>query len=212
MSATTRVFLADDHPVVRQGLRLILASEPSIVVVGEAGSAEEALQRLSTVAADILLLDIALPGRSGLEALSTIRQQHPNMPVLILSQYPEDQMAVRSIRAGAAGYLNKDAAPDELVQAILRLRTGRKYLTPNLAELLAETLQLPNEPPHQLLSSREYQVFCMLASGKSVSEIGELLHLSVKTVSTYRTRILEKMGMQNNADMTRYAFQNQLID
>ena len=206
-----RVIVADDHPVVRKGLCSILTEGDTIQVTGEANNAQEALALLDRVPADVLVLDIGMPGRSGLELLQDLKQSHPKLPVLILSQYPEEQIAVRAIRSGAAGYLNKESAPDQLVEAVKRVFQGRKFLTPNLAELLAVTVEGGASEPHQSLSDREYQVFQMIASGKTVSDIAEEICLSVKTVSTYRTRILEKMNLKNNAELTRYAIQNQLV-
>lgn len=206
----TRIIVADDHPVVRQGIIKILAPDTNVQVVGEAGNAGEVLSLLDRIPADVLLLDIAMPGRNGLDLLPELGQKFPRLQILILSQYPEEQMAVRAIRAGANGYLTKDSAPTELANAIRRLREGRKYVTPSLAELLAETIQVPTEKPHQTLSDREYQVFLLLASGKTVSEIAERFNLSVKTVSTYRTRVLEKMGLRTNVELTRYAFENNI--
>ena len=205
-----RVVVADDHPVVRKGLCSILTEGSAIQVTGEANNAQEVLALLGRVPADVLVLDIGMPGRSGLELLQDLKLSHPKLPVLILSQYPEEQIAVRAIRSGASGYLNKESAPDQLVEAVQRIFQGRKFLTPNLAELLAVTVEGGTVEPHQALSDREYQVLLMIASGKTVSDIAEEINLSVKTVSTYRTRILEKMNLKNNAELTRYAIQNQL--
>jgi len=207
-----RVFVVDDHPVVRKGLVQILAAEPEMQIAGEASDTSQALDALGRVPVDVLLLDVMMPGRSGLEFLKDLKQLHPRLPVLILSQYPEDQMAVRAIRSGASGYLTKDSAPEQLVEAVRRVHGGRKYLTPETAELLAESVESGQEKPHEGLSDREFDVFRRLASGQSVSEIAADLNLSVKTVSTYRTRILEKMNIRSNADITRYAIQNQLIE
>lgn len=206
-----RVLVADDHPVVRKGLCLILSEGEGIQMVAEASQAQDVLDVLSRVPVDVIVLDIGLPGRSGLELLQDLRQFYPKLPVLILSQYPEEQIAVRAIRSGAAGYLNKESAPDQLVDAVRRVHAGRKFLTPSLAELLAVTLEGGSADPHQTLSTREYQVFQMIASGKTVSIIAGELNLSVKTVSTYRTRILEKMNLKNNSELTRYALQNNLV-
>jgi len=206
-----RLLVADDHPVVRKGLCLILSEDAGIQVVAEASNGQEVLDRLARTEVDVLVLDIGMPGRSGLELLQDLRQLHPKLPTLILSQYPEEQIAVRAIRAGAAGYLNKESAPDQLVDAVRRIHQGRKFLTPNLAELLAVTVEGRATEPHQALSAREYQVLQMIASGKTVSDIAAELNLSVKTVSTYRTRILEKMNLRNNAELTRYALQNNLV-
>ncbi len=206
-----RVLIADDHPVVRKGFSMILSAAEGIEVTAEAASAQEVLDRLAHTAVDVLVLDIGMPGRSGLELLQDLRLQYAKLPVLILSQYPEEQIAVRAIRAGAAGYLNKESAPDQLVDAVRRVHQGRKFLTANLAELLAITIEGGAGEPHESLSEREYQVLQMIASGKAVSDIAAELHLSVKTVSTYRTRVLEKMNLKNNAELTRYAIQNKLV-
>lgn len=206
-----RVLVADDHPVVRKGLCLILSEGDGIQVVAEANNAPEVLDALAATPVDVLVLDIGMPGRSGLELLQELRQLYPKLPVLILSQYPEEQIAVRAIRSGAAGYLNKESAPEQLVEAVRRVNQGRKFLTATLAELLAVIVEGGSAEPHQTLSAREYQVFLMIASGRTVSDIAEELSLSVKTVSTYRTRILEKMNLKNNAELTRYAIQNKLV-
>jgi two-component system, NarL family, invasion response regulator UvrY len=206
-----RVLIADDHPVVRKGLSMILSEADGIQVVAEANNAQEVLDTLPKLPVDVLVLDIGMPGRSGLEILQELRQHYPKLPVLILSQYPEEQIAVRAIRAGAAGYLNKESAPEQLVDAVRRVFQGRKFLTATLAELLAVTLEGGVGEPHEALSDREYQVLRMIASGKTVSDIAGELNLSVKTVSTYRTRILEKMNLKNNAELTRYAIQNKIV-
>ena len=200
-----RILMADDHPVVRKGLVTILGSEPSFAIVGEAGNAGEVLALLQSSAVDVLLMDISMPGTSGLELLPELKRHYPRLPVLILSQYPESQMAVRAIRSGAQGYLNKDSAPAELVQAVKRVYEGKKYVTDSVLDLLAETVQKPGENPHESLSNRKFRVFCLLASGKTVSDIGELLNLSAKTISTYRTRVLDKLSLRTNADLARYA-------
>ena len=207
-----RVFVVDDHPVVRKGLVQILAAEPGMSVAGEAVDTAAALTGLGQTEVDVLLLDVTMPGRSGLEFLKDLKQLYPKLPVLILSQYPEDQMAVRAIRSGASGYLTKDSAPEQLVEAVRRLHAGRKYLTTQTAELLADSVESGQDKPHESLSDREFDVLRRIATGQSVSDIAAELNLSVKTVSTYRTRILEKMNMRSNADLTRYAIQNQLVE
>lgn len=207
----TRVLIADDHPVVRKGLCLILSDAEGIEVVGEADNAQQVIEALARQPVDVLVLDIGMPGRSGLELLQDLRLSHPALPVLILSQYPEEQIAVRAIRLGAAGYLNKESAPDQLVDAVRRIQQGRKFLTPSLAELLALSIESGGRKPHEALSEREFQVLLMIASGKTVSDIAAELVLSVKTVSTYRARILEKMSLKNNAELTRYAILNGLV-
>jgi len=207
-----RVAVVDDHPIVRKGLVQILAAEAEMSVAGEAVDTASALTLLGQTPVDVLVLDVMMPGRSGLEFLKELKQLYPKMPVLILSQYPEDQMAVRAIRAGASGYLTKDSAPEQLVEAVRRVHAGRKYLTAQTAELLADSVESGQERPHETLSDREFDVFRRLAGGQSVSDIAADLNLSVKTVSTYRARVLEKMNMRSNADITRYAIQNQIIE
>ncbi|MBM3738908.1 MAG: response regulator transcription factor [Acidobacteria bacterium] len=208
-----RVLIADDHPVVRKGLRQFLAEEPGVQVAAEAGSAAEVLSLLGKTNPHVLLLDINMPGRSGLEALEEIRRTFPAVRVIVLSVHPEEQLGVRAIRGGAAGYLNKDAAPEELMNAIRTVSSGRKFITPALAEALAMSLDTSTDrDPHESLSSRELQLLRMIGLGKTVSEVADELALSVKTVSTYRTRLLEKMNMKTNAELTRYALQKGLSD
>ncbi len=208
-----RVLIADDHPIVRKGLAYILASAEGIEVAAEAASAEEVTSMLAGgLAPHVLVLDINMPGRSGIELLSELKRNYPALPVLILSQYPAEQIAVRAIRSGASGYLNKESAPEQLVDAVRRLVAGRKFITERIAELLADTLEGRPGMPHETLSAREYDVLILIASGKMVSQIGEQLHLSVKTISTYRTRILDKMGLKSNAELTVYAVRNGLVD
>ena len=208
-----RVLIADDHPVVRKGLRQFLAEEPGVQVAAEAGSAAEVLSLLGKTNPHVLLLDINMPGRSGLEALEEIRRTFPAVRVIVLSVHPEEQLGVRAIRGGAAGYLNKDAAPEELMNAIRTVSSGRKFIAPALAEALAMSLDTSTDrDPHESLSSRELQLLRMIGLGKTVSEVADELALSVKTVSTYRTRLLEKMNMKTNAELTRYALQKGLSD
>lgn len=205
-----RVIVADDHPVVRKGIAMIVGFDGSIRIAGEAANGGELLDLLDREPVDVVCLDINLPGRSGLELLPDIKQRFPRLPVLILSQHSEQQMAVRAIKAGAAGYLNKDAAPDELVNAITALSRGKKYVTAAVAALLVTKVQNGTGPLHDTLSNRELRVFTMLAAGDTVGSIAEQLNLSVKTVSTYRTRVLEKLSLRNNADLARYALENGL--
>jgi DNA-binding NarL/FixJ family response regulator len=208
-----RVLIADDHPVVRKGLVHILADEADIEVTAEASNASEVLSALSRgTAVDVLVLDVGMPGRSGIELVPELRQKYPALPILILSQYPAEQIAVRAIRSGASGYLNKESAPEQLVAAVRRLREGKRYLTETTAELLAETVEGRSLQPHETLSTREFDVFRMIVSGKTVSIIAAELNLSVKTVSTYRVRLLEKMGLSNNAELTHYAARNGLME
>lgn len=208
-----QVLIADDHPVVRRGLKQILAEEPDITVVGEASDAQELLEQTRKQHCDVVVLDITMPGRGGLDALKELRDQRPKLPVLVLSIHPEDQFGLRVLKAGAAGYMNKESAPDELVKAIRKVFGGGKYLSPSLAEILAFDLEHDTKkPPHETLSDREYQVMCLLASGKTVGDVSRELSLSVKTISTYRARILEKMKMETNAELTYYAIKNRLVD
>jgi len=207
-----RVLIADDHAVVRQGLKQILAGHEDITVVGEAGTTPQAYELLQKCPADVLLLDIAMPGRSGLELMRDAKKENPGLAVLVLSGYPEEQLAIRSLRAGASGYLNKEVAPDVLVTAVRTVASGRRYVTPAVAELMADSLDDKTAKAlHESLSEREYRVLQLIGSGKTVSEIAVDLALSVKTVSTYRARILEKMKMNNNAELTRYAIEQRLV-
>jgi two-component system invasion response regulator UvrY len=207
-----RILIADDHAVVRQGLKQVLADEFADAEFGEAGTAPEALSLASQGHWDVVVTDISMPGRSGLELLKDLQAIHPHLPVLVLSMHPEDEFAVRVIRAGAAGYLNKDTAPAELAQAVRKVMAGGRYVSAALAEQLATGLQRGGDkPPHELLSDREFEVFRLIASGKAVKEIAAELSLSVKTISTYRTRVLEKMNLRTNADLMRYATQRGLV-
>ena len=213
MSQGLRVLIADDHPIVRRGLREILAAETRIAEVIEAAHPQQVLDLARTCACDVVVLDLGLPGRGGLEVLKDLRRDHPRLPVLILSMQPEEQYAVRALRAGAAGYLTKDAAPAKLIEAIHKVTTGGRYISPAVAEQLAAGLTSDvTKPPQELLSDREYQVLRLIASGKTVGDIAEQLSLSVKTISSYRARILEKMGMSNNAELMLYAITNKLVD
>jgi len=207
-----RILLADDHPVVRRGLKQILATEFVPALFGEAQNTSELLDLIGKERWDIVILDLAMPGRTGLEALKQIKHDRPGLPVLILSHYPEDQYAVRTIRAGAAGYLNKESAPEELVSAIRKVMHGGVYISPAVAdELVVHARHKDDEPLYKHLSDREYQVLCLIASGREVKEISNELALSAKTISTYRTRLLEKMNMKTSAELTRYAIQRGLV-
>src|ERR1700760_1277486 len=206
-----RVLIADDHAVVRRGLIQILTDACQTLTVGEARDAQEVLRLARERDWDIVVLDISMPGRNGLEALKELRQVRPRPPVLILTTPPEEKYAIRVFRAGAAGYMTKESAPEHLVEAVHRVTAGGRYVSPSLAELLAASVGGDAEkPPHESLSDREYQVLCMIASGKTVGQIARELSLSDKTISTYRARILEKMGMKTNADLTHYAISNRL--
>ncbi len=208
-----KILIADDHAIVREGLKQIIADVSDMVISGEAGNAQEAMEEVRKGNYDVLVLDFSMPGGSGLDVLKNIKNEKPELPVLMLSIHPEEQYAVRLLRAGASGYLTKESASDELIAAIRRVSQGRKYITTTLAEKLVGDLEFDSEKPrHETLSDREYQIFSMIASGKTVGEIAEELFLSVKTVSTYRTRVLEKMRMKNNTQLTRYALKNNLLD
>lgn len=207
-----RILVADDHAIVRRGLRQIVADESDMEVVGEAQTPQEILDLARQEEWDVIVLNISMPGRGGFEALKALKQTHSKRPVLVLSMYPEDQFAVRAFRAGAAGYMTKESAPEELVQAIRKVVRGGKYVSPSLAEKLAAELGEDAErPPHEALSEREYHVLCLLASGKTVTQIAAEMSLSVKTISTYRARLLEKMRMKTNAEVTRYAIEHRLV-
>jgi len=208
-----KILIADDHPVVRKGLKDIIEEAPDMVVGGEARNGQEVLENVRKSDYDVVLLDISMPGRSGLEILKELKSEKPELSVLILSVHPEEQYAVRVLKAGASGYLTKESAPDELIAAIRKASIGRKYISSSLAEKLAFDLEIDAEKPlHETLSDREYEVMCMIASGKTISEIAEELFLSVKTISTYRSRILEKMRMKSNAELTHYALKNRLVE
>ncbi len=208
-----RVLLVDDHPVVRKGMKAILEDELPGVVVVEAGNGEDALAVL-TEQTDVVVLDLSMPGRSGIDLLAEVKHRHPRVPVLIMSLHGEEQFAVRALRAGASGYLGKAAAPQQLVTAITKVAEGGRYVSAALAERLAADVAGAGAgatAPHERLSDREFEVLRGIASGRTVSEIATTMHLSVKTVSTYRARLLEKMGLGSNAELTRYALDNGLV-
>lgn len=208
-----KVLIADDHAVVRYGLREILQEEFSECEISEARNGHEAIERIREGGLDIVLLDITMPGKNGLDVLSEMKRFRPKIPVLVLSMHPEDQYALRALKAGAVGYLTKETAPDELIKAIKTVFQGDKYISTSLAERLASLVQRGvSGPLHESLSDREYQVMRSIASGKTVSQIAKDLSLSVKTISTYRTRIMEKTGMKTNAELTRYALEMGLVD
>lgn len=207
-----RILLVDDHAVVRQGLKLILADHFKNATFGEAQNAQEAISRVTSQKWDVVVLDITMPGRSGWEVLRDVKKLRPKLPVLVLSMHPEDQFAVRMLKSGAAGYLTKESAGDELTGAINKVVAGGRYISPSLAEQMASYLDIDvQKPPHERLSDREYLILRMIASGKQVGQIAKELSLSVQTISTYRSRILQKMHMQNNAELTRYAIERGLV-
>ncbi len=208
-----KILVADDHPVVRQGLKQIIADTDDMVVAGEASSGQEVLDEIWKGEYDVVLLDITMPGISGLDVLKRSKNMRPKVAFLVLSMHPEDQYATRALRSGASGYLTKDSAPDELIAAIRKVSEGGKYVTLSMAERLA--LELENDlerPLHEVLSDREYRIMCMIGNGMTIREIAWELSLSHKTVSTYRSRILEKTKMRNNAEIIKYVIQNRLTD
>jgi DNA-binding NarL/FixJ family response regulator len=208
-----KILIADDHPIVRRGLKQILSEESDVGTFGEAQNSHEVLELVRKQDWDIVILDITMPDRGGLDVLKELKHLRPNLPVLVLSMHPEDQYAIRSLQAGAAGYLTKGSAQEELIKAIKKIVRGGKYISPTLAEKLAAYIEAGIEKPlHGTLSDREYQVMIMIASGKTLSEIAEELSLSIKTVDTYRVRILEKMKMKKNAEIMHYAIKNKLIE
>lgn len=208
-----RIIIADDHPIVRRGMAEIISQESDLKVIGEAGNVSEAIALLAKQPIDVLLLDLNMPGKSGLEAIGELRRQFKNLLILVMSAYPEEQFAKRVLRAGASGYLSKDAAPDQLVTAVRKVAQGQRFVTPAIAEQLAADLGgESSSKPHESLSDREMQVLLNIALGKSTSEIADAFSISPKTVSTYRTRILQKLRLRSNADLTRYALEHRLID
>ena len=208
-----RIIIADDHPIVRAGMKQIISEAADMSVADEAGDGRQLLTKIRAENFDVVILDITMPHIDGLDVLKQLKIERPRMPVIILSIHPESQYALRVLKAGASGYVTKTSAPDELISAVRKVHRGGKYISPSIAEKLAFQLEADfKEMPHEALSDREYQVLCLLASGKTVTEIAEELALSVKTVSTYRSRILEKMNMKNNAELIHYAVQNKLVD
>ncbi len=205
------ILIADDHAIVRKGLMQLLMEEFPFSVITEAENSSEVLEKIKGKVWDIILLDISMPGRNGIEVLKQLRADGIKSPILMLSMHPEDQFAIRVLKAGASGFLNKNSANSELISAVHKVLGGRKYITSSLAEKLAESTSDPSDRPlHELLSDREMQVFQLIASGKTVSEIAIDISLSVNTISTYRSRILEKLSLTNNAEITRYAIDNNL--
>jgi two-component system invasion response regulator UvrY len=212
-NSIVKVGIVDDHSIVRSGLRQFLSEMVDLRVVGEAASGREAIDLVRTVEMDVIIMDLSMPGQSGIDALAMIRAKAPDLGILILSGYPEEQYAVNLIRQGASGYLNKECEPMEIVTAIRTIALGRRYISPSVAELIAQQLnRKEGSAAHDLLSEREFQVFLKLAKGETAGDIASALSLSVKTVSTYRTRLMEKMGLSSNSDLTYYALKNKLID
>lgn len=207
-----RVLIADDHAIVRKGLKQLLLEEYPTAKIGEVADAESLVTEVMHQDWDVVICDMNMPGRSGLDALNQLKQTNPKLPVLIMSMYPEDQYALRVLKAGASGYLGKEKVHEELIKAIKTVLIGRRYITPEVAEKLADSFNADaSKKPHELLSDREFDVFKLLASGKSVSEIADQLSLSVTTISTYRSRVMEKMNMRSNAELARYAIENKII-
>jgi len=206
-----KVIIVDDHPVVRRGLKQIIEDEPDMQVAGEAKNAGECFSLVRKTDCTLILLDITLPDRSGFDVLKQLKYEHPNLPILILSVHPEDQYGLRLIKAGASGYLMKEGAPEELVKAIRKVNAGGKYVSASLAEKLVSRLGVFDRPPHENLSDREFQILCLIAGGKSLKGIADELCISEKTVSTYRSRIMEKMRMSTNSDLIHYALDHHLV-
>jgi two-component system invasion response regulator UvrY len=212
---TVRLIVVDDHAIVRRGIVQVLAEHPDVLVVAEAHDYASLRAELKKHGEpDVLVMDVGLPGKNGIDILKALREDHPRLKVLIVSMYPEDQYAVRAFRAGAFGYLNKASAPEKLLDALSQVIAGKKYVTPEIAQALIENLNAPEDSaaPHEKLSDREFQTLKLIASGKRLADIADALALSPKTVSVYRARILEKMGMSNNAELTHYAIKNGLVE
>jgi two-component system, NarL family, invasion response regulator UvrY len=207
-----KILIADDHAIVRTGLKQIISEADDLKVIAEAASGHEALEKVRANQLDLILLDINLPDKNGLEVLKQIKNENPLARVLILSMHAEDQYGLRALKAGASGYLTKESAPEQLIAALRKVSQGGKYITPSLAEQIVCSFESDfTTPSHEQLSDREYEVMCLIASGKTVREIAEQLFLSIKTISTYRTRLLEKMHLKNNSELTNYAIKNNLI-
>jgi len=207
------ILIADDHFLVREGFKKLIAREIDMTVAAEAATGPETMERLHEDDIDVVVLDINMPGKSGLDLLKDIRDYHPEIKVLILSVQPEDRFAIRLLKSGASGYITKESAPDDLVKAVRKVHSGGKYITPVLAEKLAFDLDIDTDKPlHEKLSDREFQIFELIGAGKSISEIAKTLSLSQSTVHTYRTRILDKMAMSSNAEIIHYAIKNKLVD
>lgn len=213
MAEKINVLIADDHAIVRQGLKQILSETEELHVAGEADDGADALRLARSQPWDVFLLDVTMPNRNGIDTLKQLKKEFPRQPVLILSMHPEEQYAVRAIKSGASGYLTKQSAPELLVTAIRQVASGKKFISPSLAERLAEAITDDNDKaPHEHLSDREYEVFILIASGKTLTHIAELLSLSVATVSTYRARIIEKTNLRSNAEMIRYGLERALVE
>lgn len=207
-----KVLIADDHAVVRRGIRQILSEDSFIEVLGEAANSVEIMEQLYDQEWDILILDLIMPGKNGLDSLIEIKQRKPDLKVLVLSMHPEEEIAIRALKTGAAGYLNKDSVPSELIRAVRKIHAGGRYISGSLAESIFMSINRDISPdPHKVLSEREFQVLCLIASGNTLSDIAQELSISVKTVSTYRTRILEKMAMKTNVELTHYAIKHKLV-
>jgi DNA-binding NarL/FixJ family response regulator len=207
-----RVFITDDHAMVRKGLRQLLAESPDIEVVGEAADYGGLVAGLKQQPCDVLVIDVAMPGKNGIDALKQVLKTYPQLRALVVSMYPEDQFALRALKAGAAGYLTKTSGPDKLIEAVRMVAAGRKYITPDFAQVLAQNVFAGERPPHETLSDREFQTLRLIASGRKLSQIAEEMALSAKTVSVYRARVLQKMNMRSNAELTRYALEKGLVD
>ncbi|WIM07036.1 MAG: response regulator transcription factor [Candidatus Nitricoxidivorans perseverans] len=207
------VLIADDHAIVRQGLKQILSETDDLVVAGEADDGAEALQLARNQQWDVFLLDVSMPNRNGIDTLKQLKKEFPKLPVLILSMHPEEQYAVRALKAGASGYLTKQSAPEQLVTAIRKVAGGKKYVSPAVAEQLADAIAGDGEQPlHELLSDREYEVLKLIAAGRTLTQIAEELNLAVATISTFRARIIEKTGLRSNAEMIRYGLEHGLVE
>ena len=208
-----RILIADDHPIFRAGVKEILLKEKDVESIGEADTGHKVLELARKRRWDVVLLDLTMPGKDGLQVLPELRREQPELPILVLSAHPEDQLALRLLKSGAAGYLTKDKAPEVLLTAIRKVLRGEKYISESLAEKIAlDTVSGATKSLHEMLSQREYQVMAMIAAGKTSTEIAKKLFLSIRTVSTYRARVLEKMNMKTNAELIRYALQNKLVD
>ncbi len=213
MSEKIHVLIADDHAIVRQGLRLILSETDDLVVAGEAEDGADAMILARQQPWDVFLLDVTMPNRDGIDTLKQLKKEFPRSPVLILSMHPEEQFAVRALKAGASGYLNKQSAPEQLVTAIRQVATGKKYVSAAVAQQLANAISDDSDkPPHERITDREYQVLSLIASGKTLTQVAETLNLGVATVSTYRARLLEKMGLRSTAELIRYGLENGLVE